>query len=523
MSLNSLKRLPFFYLVLILVGQTALVGSLLWLMSGRVFPFTTDSIVYISTAEQIANFKGLLFTNLFVQPPFPDLLPLSIWPPGFPICIAMLKWMGVNEFGAAIFFPRICCLCLPFLFFSIFRKFISDKGALFVSGMCSLTFSVLSCSSIAWSDTPYLAISLLVLMMVINIFERKVTVHWSYIVLTGGLSGIAFLFRFIGVSLIGSIGISLVLWAILRLVTFKDFIRMTSFYALGVLIPVVPYCIRNLIVFGKMFVYLSGTPNPDFFRNVIVVVRLYFQGLSSMMLGTTSFSWLVVIFIACLFVIFLYYAKELIRDGQTKFACLLLLALYFFIQSFFLIYFRSSALLTSNPDVNERLLMQFFWILLGSGVYVLYCGVKQFWGLKVSRFSAVLFILLFVLVQISNSVEFFKSQTQIKNLARNISQYFPAKKIPADYLIVSNVPDITFLYANRNVRALADYTPLELISNLGAYRKFVVFLVKGCGYLSPAWEYRDDWKIPVKYYKVVYSDQKVDLLVPQAKLTSGGV
>src|SRR5260370_36896248 len=103
---------------LILMGQSVAIGFLLWLISGWVFPFTGDSMMYISTAEHIVRFQGLVFTNFFVQPPVPDVLPMSLTPPGYPVGIAMLKWMGINEYAAALILPRVCCLCLPFLFFS---------------------------------------------------------------------------------------------------------------------------------------------------------------------------------------------------------------------------------------------------------------------------------------------------------------------------------------------------------------------------------------------------------------------
>ncbi len=512
------KKIKVSSIFLVLIGQVLAVGFLLWLMAGWVFPFTTDSMVYISTAENIVRFKGLLFTNFFVRPPFPDVLPLSIWPPGYPISIAVLKWMGVNEYAAALILPRLCCLFLPFLFWGIFRRLIAENIALFASGMCSLTFSVLSSSVFVWSDTPYLSLCLLVLMMTFDIIEKKTSVHWSVILLAGVLSGVAFLIRYIGISLIASIGICLIIGFMIRAMTFKDLMRMICFYGLGVCLPVVPYIVRNLVVFGTVSAYSYHVSKAVFLSNLVVVVRLYFQGLSSMVFGKGSFTWIIVAFMIVSVGWFLGRARDLIKESPTKFIYIALLLVYFFSQSVLLIYYRSEALIPGNPDIDGRLMMQLSWILLGGAIFAVHAGLKGRYGEKGIKVFIFFLVLSFVLIQVFTAVEFYKTQTKIKVLSRKISQYFPARGIPADYVIVSNVPEITNYFAKRDVRAIDNYTPGDLLYNLGPYRKFVVFLVKGAGQLSPAWQYADEWRKPGNY-KLAYLDQEVDLLVPLVKVS----
>ena len=380
--IHFIKKIRVSRTFLILMGQSVAVGLLLMLISGWVFPYTMDSMIYISTAEHIVRFKGLLFTNFFIPPAVPDVLPLDDWPPGFPMSIAILKWAGINEYVAALILPRVCCLSLPFLFFGVFRKFVPDNVSFFASGMCSLTFSVLACSTIAWSDTPYLALTLLVLIMMFNIIERKALVRGSIIVLAGVLSGTAVLIKYLGISLIVSVGMCLIVGTVIRMVTLKDFIRTVCLYGLGICLPVVPYCIRNLIVFGVMGVYQSSTAKADFIPDMIFVIRLYLQGLSSMIFGIGSFAWIIPIFIACFVIWFLGSAKHLMREHQTKFICLLLVVMYFFIHSIFLIYYRSVALILANPDVDDRLLMQLSWILLGGVIFAVHGGPSEMVRIK---------------------------------------------------------------------------------------------------------------------------------------------
>jgi len=498
---------------LILIGQSVAGALLLWLISAWVFPFTFDSIMYITTAEHIVHGKGLLCANLFVDPPLPDVLPMSLTPPGFPISIAILKWLGLNAYFAALSLPRICFLFLPFLFFKIFKRFFPDNVSLIASGMCSLTSTVLTCSVIAWSDTPYLVLSLLVFLMVFNIIEKKTSVHWSYIVLTGILSGFAFLFRYVGISLMASIGICLIVATIIRMITFKDLVRTGLLYGLGLCLPVVPYCIRNLVIFGVIGKVPPSISTALFLSHLHIVVQLYLQGLSLIIFGISPLSWVIFILVICFFCWFLGRMKGLMMESHTKFISLVLIYSYFFIYSFFLIYNKSDNFLSGNPDIDQRVMMQLSWALLGGIIFVIYAGIKRWVPSKGDiKVLTWFLILIFVVIQIFPLINFYQKQSEIKVLSKKIGQY-SFSRLPPDDVIVSNLPEITYYFTQRNVRALANYTPFGLLYYLGGQRKFVVFLVKNCGHLSPAWKYPDEWKKP-DWYKNVYSDGTVDLLVP---------
>lgn len=504
----------------ILVALSLLGAFLLWMMAGWVFPFTCDSILYITTAENIAHFKGILSTNIFVQPPIPNVLPMHLTPPGYPISIAVLKWAGVvNEYIAALFLARLSYLFLPFLFFSVFRRFFSENVSLIAAGICSLSFSVLSCSVIAWSDTPYLSLSLLILIMMFNIIEKRTCIQWSYVVLTGILSGFAFLLRYVGISLLVSIGFTLIVAAMLKAITFKDFVRVVLLGGLGLCLPVVPFCIRNLIVFGAWGVTPPSISVPDFFYHMSFVIPLYLKGLSLIIFGVGSLAWFILILIISSLVYFFYRLRDLLKLNQTQFICLVLVLAYFLIYSIFLIGNKSQAFLPGNPDIDDRVMIQLSWIIQAVIIFVIYKFIKNS-GLskQESWLLAGFLITVFVVIQIVPLGSFYQKQKEIKILSRKIAEYH-FYRVPADYVIVSNVPEITYYFARRNVRALSNYTPDSLLYYLGRYRRFVVFLVKGCGHLSPAWQYGYGWDRP-SGYKKVYSDDSVELLVPNAGSSS---
>jgi len=369
----------------------------------------------------------------------------------------------------------------------------------------------------AWSDTPYLALSLLVLMMAFNIMEKKAVGDGPFIVLMGILSGISFLVRYIGISLIVSIGLWLIIAFVIRRITLKDFVRTSVFYGFGICLPVIPFFIRNFIVFGRISTYLSPLPGSHLFSNLMVMTQSYFQGLSTMMFGSGSLSWSIPIIIVCVLFWFFSRMNGLLKDSPTKFMCLVLLLMYFFINSFFLIYNTSKAFIPGNPHVETRLLIQLSWMLMGGGVFAVSAGLKRWCRIKGDRtILAVFSILIFVFIQIFLAMGSYKTLSETKLLAQRISQYFPAPAIPADDVIVSNVPDITYYFAHRNVRTMDNYTPYGLLTELGITRNFVVFLVKGCGHLSPNYLYASDWQNP-QGYKCIYTDDLVDLWVPVVK------
>lgn len=496
---------------LILIVQSLIGGACLWAMSGWTFPFTTDSIMYISTAVNIANHNGMVFSNIFVQPAFVDFLPMSLTPPGFPIAIAFLKWLGVNEYVAALVLPRACYLMLPFLFFSIFSRFLSSSLALFTSGVCALTFAILGCAVIAWTDIPYLALSLLTFSRLFKIFESEGGARWFDLVLVGVLSGVAFMFRYVGVSIILSALFMFVLMSLINRSTLRSLFLNLCLYSLGLLIVVSPYLIRNWIVFGDISMAPPAVTIDTFLSNMKLVVGYYLQGISVVIFGVKSFGLAIVLITLLLFTWLVVSLRRLISKYKIKLLCLLLLVMYFASYSLFVIFNKSQAFLPNNPDIDERLMIQVSWILVGG---VIYSAAFFFKRMFISRAIAIIVVgcvlFTFILIQIFPAIKSFEKQSEIKNLSNVIGRYFPMD-IPSNYAVVSNVPDIVSYFTNRNVRALANHTPQSLASNLSPYKDYIVLLLKkDLVNLSPAWRYDVQWLTPGGYIHI-YSDKEVDV------------
>ena len=59
-----------------ILGFQIILGlALVVTLSGTVFPFSMDSLFYISTAEHVVRFKGLVFSNFSVFPATAEVLP----------------------------------------------------------------------------------------------------------------------------------------------------------------------------------------------------------------------------------------------------------------------------------------------------------------------------------------------------------------------------------------------------------------------------------------------------------------
>ena len=114
--------------------------------SRTVFPYTTDSLIHISTAQRIAAAKGMTFTNFFVPSWCSNFIPASLAPPGYPIFIVVLKLLGFNEYTASLLVPRVSFVLLPFAFFMVFRELMADMNALAVSFVSTFMISVVKCA-----------------------------------------------------------------------------------------------------------------------------------------------------------------------------------------------------------------------------------------------------------------------------------------------------------------------------------------------------------------------------------------
>ncbi len=498
-----------------ILGFQIILGlALVVTLSGTVFPFSMDSLFYISTAEHVVRFKGLVFSNFSVFPATAEVLPsVVLHPPGYPLLIALLKWMGMSAYTAALVLPRIGFCLLPVLFFLVFRKLMPFVAALIAAFVCTFVFPVIKCSLMAWADVPYLCFALISFLTAFWIMERKGKVSIILIVCAGALAGYALLIKYIGMTLVASILTGFVVWVGLRLVTLRVFVKTVLFYLLGFLMVVGPMVIHNMILFRTALPYKM----PPSYVPLPVNVHDYFREMAQIIFASPLFEGVVIVMILGLGVLFMYCARVWSGRDPISFVLGSILAAYFFFNSIFLIAFKSVCY--APEPIDDRYLIQVAWILLGVcvwGLHRILMKIRSVWPFDM-KMAGTLLLLAFVLIQVFPATDFFFFEERLKSLAGKVESYAPMlRALPQDVVIVSNVPDLTYYFVRRNVRMLAGYTPQALASVLAPAKDYVVFLLKEEEFLITR-DYFRYWRRAPGYIKI-YSDENVDLLMMRASV-----
>jgi 4-amino-4-deoxy-L-arabinose transferase-like glycosyltransferase len=479
--------------IAIVIFLSLICAILLQIFSNWVFPYTTDSVIHISTAENILRGNGLVFNNFFVVPPEPEVLPTHLAPPGYPILVALLGAIGINVYHAALAIPAFSYLALPFLFYFLFKNFMTEKLACVAMAFCVLSASFVYCSSIAWTDVPYLCFVLASLIIAFKVIDKEEKVTFTLPLLAGIFAGMSFLIRFSGAAVIGAI------LCVLLISKFR--LKKVIIFILGCSIIAIPYLVRNVLVFGNTAVYPAPIAIQTYCSNAFFVFEYYLKGLSLVLFGTYGLPWLVMGVIISIFILAVIFLKN------TKVWTVLL---YFLFYSVFLIHFKSIAFIKANLDVDERLMIQVGWVLMTGLVMVVYEVLK---GSRVKLTASLVLLVILLSLQINSFVSYKDKQSKVKALATDLQRYFP-NDIPASQVILTNVPDMIYFYAKRPVRALAHYSPKELVEILGPHKHFSVILVRNAGSLSPAWFYFPNvWNKP-EGYLTVFADEKIEVLTP---------
>ncbi len=481
------------------------------LFAPHVFPFTTDSAIYVSTARHINEGNGLLFDNVYVQPAAPDRLPLNLHPPGYSLLIAFLNSLGMDTHVAALALPHFFFLLLPLVFFLVFSQFMPKKLSMVTAGLCTFMFPYLHCALMAWSDIPFLFFSLASFLFLFKSVKTEGREQLVYFFLSGLSVGFSLLLRNVGYALAASLGLTIILMAILRVVTFKRSIQAGVFYILGFSVMVFPYWIRNYVVFGRVNPFQLPPSQVTLTQNLMD----YGNALSTMIFTHSFHAAALPILLLGMFIGFLIKVRGMVAMDKRAVVCLSALILYFLAGSFLLI--LSKTLYFMPEGINMRYLIQYAWIVMAAlsySVYFLLLKLKEHYSIDMKG-VAVLILLVFALVQVFPATDFYFRQKKTLDFASKVrSSIDRLKQIPEDHVIVSNVADMTIFFSGRNVRMLGAYTPYGLIKLLGVKKKFAVFLIKERDENFRPYLYPPSWLNP-HGYRSVYEDDEVALWAPQ--------
>jgi 4-amino-4-deoxy-L-arabinose transferase-like glycosyltransferase len=195
------SRLVPYILLLLFIG----IGMfLVWYSTIWGAGLISDSFQYTASARSLASGDGFSL-------PYGDgeLQPMTKYPPMFSILLAGFELLGGTALrGARILNIILFGLNIFLVFYSTRRLAHSNGFALLAALLFAISFVMVEAHSWALSEPLYISLSLASILLIQKYFEE---IGASWIVLTALAASAAFLTRYVGVSLVLSIGIVILL------------------------------------------------------------------------------------------------------------------------------------------------------------------------------------------------------------------------------------------------------------------------------------------------------------------------
>lgn len=226
---------PVFWLALTLIGLIIPLSH---------FSRTPDSIHYYDIANNVSIGKGLTTYHLTAdvhEIPSPEIM----WPPVYPLILAVFLKLGISAGLATIIVHVIAFLIITYALWRIGLLLHSRLlGALNV-GLWLIVALQTDLPTHPLSEPVFIAISLLLLLIIIDTIKYK-KYSFGYFFIAGLLAGLAFLTRFAGAALIIPVLAVPFFLLITRSLKIPDFLKIISGLLIGLIITIVPYLIYNL-------------------------------------------------------------------------------------------------------------------------------------------------------------------------------------------------------------------------------------------------------------------------------------
>ena len=178
---------------LLLLLLVAFPVALILVATAQGIGVSIDSVSYIATAKSFAAGNGLLSY---------DGLPLTIFPPGYPIVLGLLIAAGLSVNIAAIAINVLSVVLLVLCSYELGRRLLgSPNQALFTTAFVALSASTVRTNSYAWSEPVFTVLVLAALILLVIALERS-SLGWRSAVAVALLVSVATTFRFVGIALV---------------------------------------------------------------------------------------------------------------------------------------------------------------------------------------------------------------------------------------------------------------------------------------------------------------------------------
>ncbi len=252
-------------------------------------PLTTDSDAYLDVARNLREGEGLSQRIVdFWRPAVPD--PLGLWPPGYPLSIAVVAATGLDLETAARAVSLVSFLVFVWAFHALARH-VASPGAARLACLLALTTSgVHRVATAAWSEALFMALATCGLWGVAKLSSgaaetgTEARVAWW----SGAMTGFAAVTRYVGL-LPAALGTA-------SLVLMRARPAVIAAWCVPALLPPALWAIRNLVVFGRpdgpglapsdrTLAEIARTAFAGLHWGLVPVVIAIVPGLSALLLG----------------------------------------------------------------------------------------------------------------------------------------------------------------------------------------------------------------------------------------------
>jgi hypothetical protein len=370
---------------LILLVVIALAG--VWMLRSATpygLGLRNDSVQYIFGARNLLAGNGYMRTS-----GGGELKPITTEPPLFSAAIALVSLTGLDPMYTA----RLLILFLfglDIILLGILVLRISGSRVFALIGATLFATSTAILDSFAWLMTePLFTLFWLLCFLIYDLYIRSGQKRW--LIMLGGLCGLAYLTRYIGVTLLGTFGLLLLL--------FESGWKAKFTALLSLLLPglsaLVGWSLRNIMISGNPFnkLLLVHIITSEQIQNAINNFWNWFlPGIMESFYDTHPLPFQVIFYlIALVFLAGLVYS--IVRNSRRAMRGTLLhqkaptwMALALFVVIYLALILFTVSFLDARLEFTQRLLIPLFlavWIMLLTAVYRLFVSKRYLWKIAV--------------------------------------------------------------------------------------------------------------------------------------------
>ncbi|MBI4342284.1 MAG: phospholipid carrier-dependent glycosyltransferase, partial [Candidatus Omnitrophica bacterium] len=433
---------------------------------------TDDGASYIEAARSLQAGRGLTVRpHNGLEPALWQ--PLTIWPPGYPLLLAVAQAAGLSEPAswAAVSVGSMALAVVLLVW--IISRFFTPLVTLAVVLTVVLMPAFLSASLVVMSDPPYLVAATASIACLLAWAQRP-RQPWRWLAAAGLLAGLAWGIRYVAVALWTATAAWLLahfLW-----MPWRQVLRSGLAWAAGLLLGAGPFILRNILLTGEMTPYHMSPSELSVWDNVRVTVHAILLEITR---WQTGIDWLVshvptAAILAALSALAVWLWLRPFTISQAKVALeryrpALLLALYLCIHLAVLIAARSKYRWGAMIDI--RVMLPVFWIVwMGLAAAILAFARRLRLKPRAGRLIAISLLMVLTGLQIRDHQDHLHFlRTTVSGASRNVMEYaFGERVVEAlkqeigpDQIVLSPRAFLLRVHGDLNARQLLPVAKVE--------------------------------------------------------------